>query len=62
MTRLHLQKAKELLLNTDDSITFVAAQTRFEDPAYYLPSHRFRADYNAVTKILARYLAVRRPV
>jgi YesN/AraC family two-component response regulator len=35
LTRLRLQKAKELLCSTGDSITTVAAQTGFDDSAYF---------------------------
>jgi transcriptional regulator GlxA family with amidase domain len=35
LTRLRLQKAKELLHTTEDSITSVAAQTGFDDSAYF---------------------------
>lgn len=35
LTRFRLQKAKELLRNTGDNITSVAAQTGFEDSAYF---------------------------
>jgi YesN/AraC family two-component response regulator len=35
LTRLRLQKAKELLRTTGDNITSVAAQTGFDDSAYF---------------------------
>jgi transcriptional regulator GlxA family with amidase domain len=35
LTRLRLQKAKELLHTTGDSITSVASQTGFDDSAYF---------------------------
>ncbi|MGD0878299.1 MAG: ATP-binding protein [Anaerolineales bacterium] len=35
LTRLRLQRAKELLRSTGDSITSVAAQTGFDDSAYF---------------------------
>lgn len=35
LTRLRIQKAKELLHATDESITSIAAQTGFEDSAYF---------------------------
>jgi signal transduction histidine kinase/AraC-like DNA-binding protein/DNA-binding LacI/PurR family transcriptional regulator len=35
LTRLRLQKAKELLLTSGDSITSVAGQTGFDDSAYF---------------------------
>lgn len=35
LTRFRIQKAKEFLRNTGDSITSVAAQTGFEDSAYF---------------------------
>jgi YesN/AraC family two-component response regulator len=43
LTRFRLQKAKELLRNTGDSIISIATRTGFDDPAYF--SRVFRSHF-----------------